>query len=195
MVQCIATLATAMASDFGYKFKSAFSVLPGGKSEELRLYKNRLYGLLKGRPVEAVYEGYALFFETAPEWPPGIPQLVGFVEQAEQALKNEKRRQAEAEQYTALPAPAMTVNVMGLLAQAKAKTEAREPESQEARRERLAALLQNHNAVLALHGRDIQSRAMADHHRCAYGGCGRFGVISNSTRGDGNFYCGQHWRQ
>jgi len=160
---CIVQLVEAMRTDFGQKFKAKFQ-----NENDLRQYKRRLYAKLRGRSIPCIRDGYERYVDSGAAWPPEIPELVDCVAKVEALwLANEKRRN-ESDHYAALPAPTMTVDALALLAEAKAKADARGPESLEERQAKLAALEQNHNAVLALHGRNIQRRVMADHQQCAF---------------------------
>ena len=185
----VSSIVAAMTADYGASFKNTFT-----SDEEIRQLKRRLYAKLRGLPVNCIIEGYENCVANNTKFCPTVPEIVGSVLAVVREKKKHARLDAEAASRSALPAPTKTADVMGMLAAAKATADARGPESREERQARLASLEQNHNAVLALHGRNIHRRVMADHHQCAYGGCRKFGSLSNSTRGDGNFYCGEHWR-
>jgi len=186
--KCIIDLVSAMKSDFGNKFKSQFE----DEQNSLKQYKRRLYAKLRGHDVSLIYDAYELFLEDAPAWPPTVPELCAFLSVAEKNLKKTKERQEEADRLAVLPAPTIQCNPMEMFA--KAKAEVREDETPEERATRRAALLQNHNAVITLAGDRIRKRYATHEMTCQAGGCNRAGTISGSTKGDGNFYCFEHFQ-
>jgi len=177
---CVVMLVNAMKADFGHKFQSQFA-----DANAVRMYKRRLWKKINGMNLAVVFDAYELFVDSnpRPEWPPTVPQLLGMVEELEKSLKKTAENRAESQALTRLPAPTIQCNPLAMLAEAKASA------GKHSREE----ILQNHNAVLVLYGNKIR-RGNHGQRPCNVPGCGKQGVISASTKGDGNFYCGEHYQ-
>jgi hypothetical protein len=172
-----------MKADFGKKYQSQFAT-----EEDLKIYKNRLYTLLNGHAVSAIVEGYEMFIETAPEWPPTAPDVLAFTKQREKEIASAIKNREEAERLAAPPAPTIEVNAIEMLAKAKSATSGKMTKEEEIQAR--ADALKNHEAVLNLNSHRIKRRYAQPSHYCAVDGCRKPGGIS----GGGNFYCADHYR-
>ncbi len=185
LVNCINSMIDAMKADFGHKFKSQF-----GHAEELRLYKRRLYQMLRGRDIKHItdaYNGYAL---SGKEWPPTVPELISALDDVE---KTARRKQAEEMNHLLkLSAPAKKIvecNPLEMLANAKVKTgDDRTPEQMEQDKK---DAWQRHKALVA----PFSVRNIDADHLCAYPSCNKAGSISDSIRGGGTWYCKEHFKK
>jgi len=182
----ITSLVNAMRFDFGHKFISVFK-----DKESLRMYKRRLYSQLRGCDVQDLADGYENFLDGRPEWPPTVPDLCGCVDKCRQSRLKALANQAEAERVAALPPPSVECDPLAMFAEAKAKTDTLPAN----RDERRAQLLQLHNATLSAHSDKIKHIYAQHEHSCSVGFCKSAGVLSASTKGDGNFYCREHFRE
>jgi hypothetical protein len=187
--RCIVSLINAMKLDFGHKFKSQF-----GDSDALRMYKRRLYAKLRDSNLEDIVNGYERFSDARNEWPPTIPEMVDFVEQARKARAQLESNRDEVERLAALPAPIIQCNPLEMLAKAKSAAQPAGKKDHDAWMERKAAALQNHNAVLTLHSHKIRKNYGRPEHQCNFPGCYKTGALSSATGGGGNFYCADHFR-
>ena len=184
LADCINGMIAAMRADFGHKFKSQF-----GDTNELRMYKRRLYQMLRGRNVKHIYDAYTGYAMSGKEWPPTVPELITALDDVE---KTERRKQAEELNHLMkLSEPAkktVECNPLEMLANAKGKTvDDRTPEQKE---QDWQDLLQRHKAMVA----PFSVRNIDADHLCAYPSCNKAGSISDSIRGGGTWYCGEHFR-
>lgn len=61
-------------------------------------------------------------------------------------------------------------------------------------REEQNAIMQNHEALLVLHSHRIRRLYASPAHACRFDGCNKAGSISQSTKGDENYFCCEHFR-
>lgn len=180
---CIIGMIAAMKADFGNKFKSQFA-----DPEELRQYKRRLYQMLRGRDIKHITDAYNGYAMSGKEWPPTVPELITALDDVE---KTERRKQAEEINHLmklSRPEPKISCNPLEMLANAKGKTvDDRTPEQKE---QDWQDLLQRHKAMVA----PFSVRNIDADHLCAYPSCNKAGSISDSIRGGGTWYCGEHFR-
>lgn len=186
LAMMIVSLINAMRFDFGHKFTSVFP-----DKETLRMYKRRLSAQLRGGEAVDLANGYELFLAGRPEWPPSWPELCRYFDKARAERIKQSANQAEAERIAALPPPSVPCDPLAMLADAKAKSESL-PGDPVARR---AQLLQLHQATLSVHSDNIRRINARHDQACAVEYCQAVGVVSASTKGDGNFYCLEHYRQ
>lgn len=186
LAMMIVSLINAMRFDFGHKFTSVFP-----DKETLRVYKRRVYAQCRNGEVEDLANGYELYLSGRPEWPPSWPVLLGHVDQARNDRVKALQNKLEAERVAALPPPSVECDPVAMFAEAKAKADALPAD----RDERRSQLLQLHNATLSAHSDKIKHIYAQHEQSCAVGFCKSAGVLSASTKGDGNFYCREHFRE
>ena len=106
-----------------------------------------------------------------------------------------ERVQEEVDRVNALPGPKQTIDCdpVAMLAAAKSNAEKEEDLTTEERANRLAELMQNHLAILTMNRHLLRKPKFNPvAYSCAYSGCGKLGALSDSTRGEGPYYCGSH---
>jgi hypothetical protein len=190
LAECIVGLINAMRSDFGPKFKSQFE----REIDTLKQYKRRLYQKLRGKPINAIVDGYEEFVCSNPEWPPTVPELAFYTDKVAKELEQKKINQAEAERVAALPPPTIDCNPLELLAKAKSASKTGSKEDKAAWLARKAEALKNNEAVLVLHGQNIKRRHAQPVHFCVVNGCQNAGSLSAGTKGGDNWYCAKHFK-
>jgi len=180
----IISLIDAMRADFGVAFQKQFS-----DPENLRQYKRRLYQKLRERDHRDVLDGYEVYVDSAPKFPPKIPELLGLFSDAEKRRLLAEKNASEAQNVTALPPPVThECDPVAMLVEAKEAATGNGAN----RDERLKA----HEALINIHrgGGKIKARPDVSAHKCEHGMCHRAGTISSTTTGGGNFYCAEHFR-
>lgn len=182
----------AMKSDFGMQYSRQFAT-----NADIGDYKTRLYDKFDGKNLIDLANGYDLYLEDKHKYPPNLSQLIEYNEKAKQERLAREKVQAEVERVNALPAPKHSIecNPGQMLADAKAKIDDDEKLTVEQRAKRLADLMQNHLAVLTLQKAHLRRpKFNPTMYGCAYNGCDDLGGISDSTRGEGPWYCAAHSR-
>lgn len=186
LAQCIVSLTNAMRTDFGSKYKTQFPDV-----DTLRLYKRRLYSKLKEFEIQDIMNGYELFIDENNEWPPTVPDMLNVIRRAKKERLKAEENMEEAKRVASLPQPKMTVDPLKILAKAKAGNHGG---SNEDWLERKAKILQNHEAVLVLHGDRIVKPQIENGKTCAIDFCGKPAGFSSSTKGGENWYCKEHFK-
>lgn len=184
---CIVDLINAMQADFGIKFRTQFAE----ESENLRNYKRRLYARLRGHELLAIQRAYERYIdlEPRPEWPPTIPEFLECLDAVERKIRIAKRNQEEIERIDSLPPPKIIeCNPIQMLRDAIANAK---PKTLEQRLKEL----DEHNELLRKYSSKIYSHHESLAHLCVYQGCSNTGTMSHGTRGEGNFYCSEHFRK
>lgn len=181
-------LVRAISADFMHKFTSHFT-----SEQSIRDYKRRLRSLFEKYDAKLVYEAYEEYLDGNPEWPPTNANLRAALEKADDRNKRAEKNREEAKRVAAIPRPTVSVDPLKLLADAKAKARPKN-DSHEAWLKRKAEKLQNHEAVLVLHGDRISKPEIWQDKTCSVDFCATPGVFSTSVRGGENWYCREHFK-
>lgn len=181
--QAIILLVNVMYVDYGTQFSNRF------KSDlELQIYKNRLLERFKGHDPRIILSGYEKAAADSPKFIPGVQELIAAIESVDKEHKKAEINRIEAERVSALPPPTITCDPVQMFEEAKAK------QNGIPTRAEMDARIENHRALLIIHGDKIRSIRPTPEQLCKYGACGDAGTLSRSTKGDGNFYCSDHFR-
>jgi len=183
LAKAIVSMMNAMKADFGPIFTKAFST-----EEETTQYKRRLYKKLKGISLNAIIDGYESLVDKGTKFCPTVPEILEAVVRAEKEHKKAQINRIEAERVSALPPPTITCDPVQMFADAKAKQTGRPTRAE------MDSMIENHRALLILHGNNIKSIRPNGDQICKYGACNKAGTLSGSTSGGGNFYCIEHFR-
>ena len=194
-------LVNAMAADFGDRYKQAFK-----DDEQVLQLKRRLYAKLKGLHIGDIYDGYELLVEQKPSFVPTVPEIVESVINCQKTRINQEKNQAEADRISLMPPkPEISESVARqnlkkiheLLGNAFDGME--QPETEQQRKDRLVRLGEKRleheeilNKAFPMRGKDI---IPPPSHECHVGWCRKPGTMSNATTGNGNFYCGEHFKR
>ena len=188
----INSIMRAMKSDFGVQYSKQFA-----NNSDISDYKIRLYDKFDGRNLSDLADGYEIYVEDKHKYPPNLSQLIEFAERAKRERLDREKVQAEIERVNALPAPKHTIDCdpTKMLATAKSKIEKEEKLTTEERALKLDGLMQNHKAILTLAKSQLRKpKFYAENYKCNYSGCSHLGALSDSTRGEGPWYCATHSR-
>jgi len=178
--EAIIQLTDALKFDYGDQYEKRYS-----SDQKIKDFKNGLLTRLRGINPEAVMYGYRMAAELSPTFMPNVMLLCEAITIAVKTLQNNKKNLIEAERFALLPAPTITCDPIEMLANAKINTRPT--------RERMDEMIKAHNALLNIHRDKINHGPPTK--PCAIGYCNKAGTISGNTRGDGNFYCKEHFRQ
>jgi len=181
--QAIILLVNVMYVDYGSQFANRF------KSDlELQIYKNRLLERFKGHDPKIILAGYEKAAAESRKFIPGVQELIAAIESVDKEHKKAEERRIEADRVSALPLPTITCDPVKMFAEAKAS------QSGLPTLDEMNARIENHRALLVIHGDKIRSIRPNGNQLCKHGACNKAGTLSGSTKGDGNFYCVDHWR-
>lgn len=181
--QAIILLVNVMYVDYDYLFEKRF------KSDlELQIYKNRLLERFRGHDPKIILAGYERAAAESPDYVPKVQKLIKSIEAVEKEYKNAEINRIEAERVSALPPPTITCDPVKMFEAAKAKQDGRPTRAE------MDARIENHRALLIIHSEKIRSIRPTPEQLCKYGACNNAGTLSRSTKGDGNFYCSNHFR-
>lgn len=198
--KAVIQLVNVMASDFGDRFKQAFK-----DDEQITQLKRRLYGKLKGLHIADIYDGYEMLVDKKPSYVPTVPEIVESVLYCQKKRLNDEKNQTEAERIGLMP-PKQEVSesvarqnlkkIRELLGDAMGDMDKSETAQEKAERmERLKEKSASNDALLKkafpLHGKPL----MAVDHQCHVGWCDKYGTMSHSITGNGNWYCAEHFGQ
>lgn len=182
--KAVIMITDAMRTDYPVFFRQAY---PG--AEEIRQLKRRLYAMLRGIDVRCIYTGYESCTSAKPNYLPTVPEIIAGTLAAQKEAKRIEKNRNEA---AALPPPPknskMPDNIRAVWDEIVKSSSNNEAD----RQERLKTLSVEHDHLLASHRASGAIReARTPKLLCAL--CGRHGVLSHSTRGDGNWYCPDHF--
>jgi len=181
--QAIIILVNVMYVDYDKQFENRF------KSDlELQIYKNRLLERFKGHDPRIILAGYEKAAAESPKFIPGVQELIKAIEAADKDHKKAEINRIEAERVSALPPPTITCDPVKMFEDEK-KNHNGIPTRAE-----MDARIENHRALLVIHGDKIRSIRPNAEQLCKHGMCNNAGTLSRSTKGDGNFYCSIHFR-
>jgi hypothetical protein len=187
LAMAISQIAKAMKLDYGTQYIKLYA-----KNEDLQAYRRRLYNLCTNTAPIDITTGYSDYLKSGSPFCPSIQNLLVFIDNAKKARLKIERNKEESVRVSALPAPTITCNPVEMFTAAKVENESYTPEEA---KERHKMLLINHDAMLKLNAHKIYTRYASDQQSCSYDGCRKSGAISNGTKGEGNFYCKDHFRQ
>lgn len=177
----IVELTKCMKADFLNVFSKSFKT-----SDDLRDYRRRLYQKVKGFELCDIEDGYETYIESKPKFCPTIPELLACIESARKERLRSQNEHLEAERLASLPPPTIQCNPLQMLAEAK-RSAPGAPTMEER--------LKSHAALLTLHSHLIKKPRFGAIHKCGVSGCAELGALSTTTKGGGNFYCREHYRQ
>jgi len=179
----IILLVNVMYVDYDKQFENRF------KSDlELQIYKNRLLERFKGHDPRIILAGYERAAAESPEFVPKVQKLIAAIEAVDKEHKQFEKNRIEAERVSALPPPTITCDPAQMFAEAKVKQNGLPTRAE------MDARIENHRALLIIHGGNIKSIRPNGEQLCKHGMCNKAGTLSRSTKGDGNFYCTDHFR-
>lgn len=190
--RAIILLVNVMYVDYGKQFEKRFNssnVDPEtGENLELKLYKNRLLERFKGHDPRIILAGYEKAAADSPKFIPGVQELIAAIEEVYKEHKRAEINRIEAERVSALPPPTITCDPVKMFEEAMVSRNGI-PTSAE-----MNAMIENHRALLVIHGDKIRSIRPNGDQLCKHGMCNKAGTLSRSTSGGGNFYCADHFR-
>lgn len=180
-----------MRIDYHEQFDKRFKPVAGKEvtDDELWQYKKRIYVEVKACYPSAIVEGYRLAAKNSPDFIPKVQNIIAAIEAADKEHKKAEERRIEAERVSALPPPTITCDPVQMFVEAKAK------QNGIPTRAEMDARIENHRALLVIHGDKIRSIKPNGDQLCKHGMCNNAGTMSRSTKGDSNFYCVDHFRQ
>jgi hypothetical protein len=179
----IILLVNVMRVDYNRQFEKQFS-----SNFEMQLFKNRLRERFKGFDPRIILAGYEKAASESPKFMPGVQELIRAIESVDKEHKKAEINRIEAERVSALPPPTITCDPVQMFAEAKAK------QNGTPTRAEMDARIENHRALLIIHGDKIRSIKPNADQLCKHGMCNEAGTLSRSTSGGGNFYCADHYR-
>ena len=178
----------AMAADYGTVFKNQFQT-----EEDQTNFKRRLYVRLRDFNPKNIRKGYEHAALASPKYCPNAMQVVAAVIELEKIDKKNEKNRKEAERIGALPKPTITCNPMKMLRDAMRQIEIDElGMTKEEKREAHFKRLEAHNSLMAVHLSKEKQNAVDQ--LCCVSFCDKPGVLSNTTSGNGSFYCIEHFR-
>jgi hypothetical protein len=181
--QAIILLVNVMYVDYGSQFANKF------KSDlELQIYKNRLLERFRGHDPRIILAGYEKAAAESLKFIPGVQELIAAIEAVDKEHKKAEINRIEAERVSALPAPKITCDPVQMFVEAK------ENQNGIPTRAEMDARIENHRALLIIHGGNIRSIRPNGDQLCKHGMCNKTGTLSSSTKGYSNFYCADHFR-
>ena len=156
--QAIILLVNVLRVDHKVQFEKEFST-----DFEMQLFKNRLRERFKGYDPRIILAGYERAAAKNPDYMPRVQQIITSVEECDKEHKKSEAMRIEAERVSALPAPTITCDPVQMLADSKAKQNGL-PTSAE-----MDAKIENHRALLIIHGDKIRSIKPTSEQLCKYG--------------------------
>lgn len=177
MKRMIVSLTNAMKSDYAQTFKTSYP-----DDEAVTMLKQRLYSKLNGIPIDCILDGYELCVNKNPQFMPTIPQIVDGSLYCLRVKNREQKIQQESVKQLPSPKTEISPNqVIDMLEYAKKHSKNNLEEARAA-----------HEALIDKHYREGKIRhRKPTYYACCK--CNKPGAISNSTRGEGPWYCGEHW--
>lgn len=189
----IKQLCEAMKTDFGNQYASQFQT-----DRDLAQYQRRVYQKFDGTNIHDLADGYEDYVNSYHKFPPNLSQLIEFADKAKAIRLAKEKKQAQIEQDTMRieHKPVIDCNPIEMLAEAHETVKKKNEDlTTEERAKRLAEMMVNHNAVINLDRSLIRKpRFDPSRYKCDYSGCQNLGSISDSTRGQGPWYCRKHHR-
>ena len=189
----IKQLCEAMKTDFGNQYSSQFQ-----SDRDLAQYQRRVYQKFDGTNISDLADGYEDYVNSHNKFPPNLSQLIEYADKAKEIRKAKEKKQAQINQDTIRieHKPTIECNPIEMLSDAKTSVEKKNEDlTTEERAKRLADLMVNHNAVIELNRSLIRKpRFDPNRYKCDYHGCYDLGALSDSTRGEGPWYCRKHSR-
>lgn len=181
--QAIILLVNVMYVDYGAQFANRF------KSDiELQIYKNRLLERFKGHDPRIILSGYEKAAAESPKFIPGVQELIASIEAVEKEHKKAEINRIEAERVSALPPPTISCDPVQMFEEAMQRRDGIPTRAE------MDARIENHRALLIIDGDKIRTIRPNAEQLCKHGMCNKAGTLSRSTKGDGNFYCADHFR-
>lgn len=182
--QAIILLVNVMRVDYNRQFEKQFS-----SDFEMQIFKNRLRERFKGFDPRIILAGYEKAAADSPKFIPGVQELIAAIEAVNKENKKAEAQRIEAERVSALPPPTITCDPVKMFVEAKANQNGLPTRAE------MDAMIENHRALLVIHGDKIRSIRPNGEQICKHGMCKKAGTMSRSTKGDSNFYCVDHFRQ
>jgi len=179
-----------MRIDYPEQFDKRFKPSLGKEVsyDALWQYKKRIYVEVKSFYPSAIINGYRVSAKNSPDYIPKVQNIIAAIEAVDKEHKKSEIRRIEAERVSALPEPSITCDPVQMFSDAKMKQNGLPT------RVEMDARIENHRALLIIHGGKIKSIKPNGEQLCKYGYCNNAGTFSTSTKGDGNFYCKEHFR-
>jgi hypothetical protein len=200
MVFAIETIARQLKIDFGRLYSSRFT-----NDQEIKDWKNRLWGKIKGLHPQDMLDGYESIVDTKPGRLPEIPEIVSATLVFQKIRKKNEKNNAEAERIALIPPkPEISDSVARqnlkkiheLVGSAFSRVDSQENENQ--RKDRLVRLEEKCLDYDGLIKKDFpmidKQFIPSPDHECNVGWCRSAGTVSSSTTGNGSFYCSEHYR-
>lgn len=188
-----------MRLDFGDRFMKQFR-----EKTDAKAWVNRLYARLYGTDSALLVDGYGRAVEQHRPHMPSLDDIVSAV----RALAGERKRQADQLDYVNAPRLPAGSGIAGYVEYLAAEAEGdvargciammREILSRpdaatpEERRERLDKALAAHDKLLAMV--PLRPRVYGERRECGKTGCSNPGTMSHDTRGEGPWFCREHFR-
>lgn len=186
LAMAVLSLVDAMRADFGSRFTRDFA-----DNDQLTQLKRRLYGKLRGYSPGAILDGYETLVGLRPQFVPSVPEIAEAAKEAQSRINRKLEHQENIQAIEHKPKidkPA--IDVMQLLE--KAKNEARRDLSAEKRKE---AIVMHEQLIAACRASgEVKSVVFEHRHECAVPHCKKVGGISHGTKGDGEYFCAEHFR-
>jgi len=124
---------------------------------------------------------------------PTVPEIVAASYESRKRAERDEANKVKAEAAMALPPPPKNATMPPKIREAWTRILSESSKTDEERDARFPRVLEAHNALLAEHYAQGKIRVEKPALKlCAC--CGSLGVLSNSIRGDGNWFCPLHWR-
>jgi hypothetical protein len=180
LARALSMVVSAMQTDYAAQFRQYY---PG--AEDIRQLKRRLYAKLRGIPEKAIFDGYERCTEAKPNFMPSAPEIIAATLSA---LKDAKRVEKNREEAAMLPPPkdgSMPPNIRALRDEVFSKSSKTDEEYIQLVASHEALIVNNYTTGIIRHLWPATKP-------CAC--CNTPGGISNSTKGDGNYYCDRHWQ-
>jgi hypothetical protein len=183
--KAVILITDAMQTDYPSFFHQAY---PG--ADEIRQLKRRLYAKLRGIEDRCIYDGYEICTAQKPNFMPTIPEVIAGALAAQKKYKQAEKNINEA---LSLPPPPKIAKMPPNIRAAWEGILANASKTEQERHERLKALSAEHEVMLTAHRASGAIRS-GNPPKLLCASCGRHGVLSHSLRGDGNWYCSDHFR-
>jgi hypothetical protein len=185
LAKAVSMISDAMQTDYAAQFRQNY---PG--AEDIRQLKRRLYAKLRGIPEKSIFDGYERCTEAKPNFMPSAPEIIAATLSA---LKDAKRAEKNRAEAAMLPPPTKNAPMPPKIREMWLHIQSESSKTEAEREVRLTERYAEHEALIAEHYASGKIRLVAPALKlCAC--CGGPGVLSNSVRGDGNWYCRLHWR-
>jgi|APLak6261660231_1056022.scaffolds.fasta_scaffold00088_36 hypothetical protein len=180
----IILLVNVLKIDYAREFKKIYY-----DDYSVNILKNRLLERFKKQDPRIILSGYEKAASESPKFMPGVQELIAAIEAVGKEEKRAEINRIEAERVSALPPPTITCDPTKMFIEAK------ENQKGIPTRAEMDKRIENHRALLIIHGKNIRSIKPNGDQLCKYSMCKNAGTISSSTKGEENFYCAEHWRE